>query len=60
MRNQSTQIAAKRKSTVPIRAELPAPLHKKVKKYWATMPRDQRFEKAIIEVLKKGAEALQL
>ena len=60
MRNQNSEIIAKRKSTVPIRAELPIPLHKKVKKHWATMPRDQRFEKAIIEVLKKGVEALNL
>jgi hypothetical protein len=57
---QNTEIMAKRKNTVPIRAELPVQLHKKVKKYWATMPRDQRFEKAIIAVMKKGAEALRL
>jgi hypothetical protein len=60
MGNQNTEIISKRKATVPIRAELPVRLHKKVKKHWATMPRHERFEKAIIDVLQKGVEALDL
>jgi hypothetical protein len=58
--NQNTENVSKRKKTVPVRANLPKGLHKKVKKYWANMPRDQRFENAIIDVLQKGVKALRL